>query len=229
MKRKPVGSDHDKWLHAMLRQEPAKASDVCLDADTIASWADGSLTGKELAAAELHASTCSRCMAILAATERAAPPATGVSKRPWILVSPMRWLVPLTAAATAVAIWVVVPDRPVTVAPVGGTDSPQMSAGSAQKSPEAPPTMQARAAESYAPPRAIAYAPVPRARNVEPGIDKSAVDSRRVPSRACGTEESPAPRESGRPSPPPPARCSPGLPQAAALIRRPRSSARAGT
>ena len=94
-----MGSDHDKWLHAMLRQEPAKASEVCLDADTIASWAGGSLTGKELAAAELHASTCSRCMAILAATERSAPPATGVSKQPWILVTPMRWLVPLTAAA----------------------------------------------------------------------------------------------------------------------------------
>ncbi len=155
MKRKPVTSDHDKWLHAMLRQEPAKASDVCLDAGTIASWADGTLTGKELAAAELHASTCSRCVAILAATERSAPPAPGVSTQPWILVSPMRWLVPLTAAATAVAIWIAVPDRPVTAPTAGGTDSPQMTISKAEKSPELPPAAEPQPAETYAPaPRA---------------------------------------------------------------------------
>ena len=151
MKRKPVGSDHDKWLHAMLRQEPAKASEVCLDADTIASWAAGSLTGKERAAAELHASTCSRCMAILAATERSAPPATGIPKQPWILVTPMRWLVPLTAAATAVAIWIAVPDRPVTAPAIGGTDSPQMTSAAPERSPDVPPAAEPKPAESYAP------------------------------------------------------------------------------
>ena len=151
MKRKPVGSDHDKWLHAMLRQEPAKASEVCLDADTIASWAGGSLTGKELAAAELHASTCSRCMAILAATERSAPPATGVSKQPWILVTPMRWLVPLTAAATAVAIWIAVPDRPVVAPTIGSTDSPQMTSAVPERTPDVPPAAEPKPAESYAP------------------------------------------------------------------------------
>ena len=46
------------------------ASGICLDAETLAAWADGSLNAKELAAAEIHASNCARCMALLAAIER---------------------------------------------------------------------------------------------------------------------------------------------------------------
>lgn len=131
-----MASDHDKWMHAMLRPEQAKASDACLDAETMAAWSDGALTGKELAAAELHASTCSRCMAILAATERSRP-VEPVSKQPWIIARPFRWLVPLTAAATAVAIWIVVPDRPVTV-PTTSADT-QVALGGAEKGPVQPP------------------------------------------------------------------------------------------
>ena len=87
MKREPVASQRDTWLERLMRRPAAHRSVAqgygpanstpgsgCLDADTLAAWADGALQGKELAAAELHASQCSRCLAVLAAIERTAPP-----------------------------------------------------------------------------------------------------------------------------------------------------------
>ena len=68
------------------------------------------LSAKELAAAELHVAKCPRCLALLAAIERTAPPvAAEPHQRMWL-----RWLVPLTAAATAVAIWIAIPQQQVT-------------------------------------------------------------------------------------------------------------------
>jgi hypothetical protein len=85
-----------------------ESSPVCLDAETLAAWSDGALTGDELAAAEAHASNCSHCQALLAAMTRTSPaPATAEGR--WWSGLAVRWLVPLTAAATAVAIWVAVP------------------------------------------------------------------------------------------------------------------------
>ena len=42
----------------------------CLDADTLAAWADNALGAAELAAAEAHAADCARCQAMLAAMAR---------------------------------------------------------------------------------------------------------------------------------------------------------------
>jgi hypothetical protein len=109
MSREP---QQDAWLTRTLRQSPPAATDACLDAETLAAWADGGLTGHAAAAAELHASNCARCMAVLASLERSAP--TGVAGGVWTRGGLLRWLVPLTAAATALAIWIAVPDRPVT-------------------------------------------------------------------------------------------------------------------
>jgi hypothetical protein len=109
MSREP---EQDRWLGSTLRQSPALPTDVCLDAETLAAWADGGLTAQAAAAVELHTSNCSRCMAVLAAMERSAPVA---SPRPaWTPARVFRWLAPLTAAAAAIVIWVVVPDRPIT-------------------------------------------------------------------------------------------------------------------
>jgi hypothetical protein len=111
--------EQDTWLGNTLRRSPATASDACLDAETLAAWADGGLNAKAASAVELHASNCSRCMAVLATMERTAP-AAAVTET-WTLARVFRWVAPLAAAATAVAIWVAVPQRP--IAPVETTIS----------------------------------------------------------------------------------------------------------
>ena len=108
MSREP---EQDGWLGSTLRPSPAAVTDACPDAETLAAWADGGLTTQAAAAVDLHASNCSRCMAVLAAIERSAPPA--LAPHAWTPARLFRWLVPLTAAATAIAIWVAVPDRPI--------------------------------------------------------------------------------------------------------------------
>src|SRR5689334_4562266 len=114
MKREPMGREPDRndWLGKTLRRSSAAAADACLDAETLAAWADGALNAQAAAAVETHASSCSRCIAVLAAMERTAP-AVPV-QHAWTPARLFRWLVPITAAATAVAIWVIVPDRPIT-------------------------------------------------------------------------------------------------------------------
>ena|SRR5688572_8915976 len=114
MKREPMDNERepDSWLGTTLRQTPATASDACLDAETLAAWADGGLSATAAAAVELHASSCSRCTAVLAALERSAPAASNTHV--WTPARAFRWLAPLMAAATAVAIWIAVPDRPLT-------------------------------------------------------------------------------------------------------------------
>ncbi len=119
MKEEPVQDDrdHDAWLGPMLRQSPLAADGACVDTETLAAWAEGALDAQQAAAVELHASNCSRCMALLASMERTTP-VPEEPKPTWAIGPWLRWLVPLTAAATAVAIWVMVPNRPVTQVPV---------------------------------------------------------------------------------------------------------------
>jgi hypothetical protein len=137
MMREHMAAEHDrdKWLERLLGRRPSRSattpSDVCLDAETLAAWADMSLTAKALEAAEMHASNCSRCMALLAAIGRTAPPAVTESRSRGAL---FRWLVPLAAAATAVAIWVAIPGRQPT--PVAREESvPATTIASPQTTP----------------------------------------------------------------------------------------------
>jgi hypothetical protein len=81
--------------------------DVCLDADTLAAWADDRLSRDERTAAEAHAADCARCQTLLAAMVKTAPSPVAV-KPAWRLPA-LGWLVPLTAAAAAIIIWVTVP------------------------------------------------------------------------------------------------------------------------
>jgi hypothetical protein len=93
----------------------AETRAACLDAETLAAWMDGGLSGSDLASAEAHAATCMRCQTMLAAMAKTAPVPV-VSARSWrrFLVPA---LVPLTAV-TAVAIWLAVPQNEITQAPV---------------------------------------------------------------------------------------------------------------
>ena len=104
--------EQNGWLGKTLRQSPAAAGDACIDAETLAAWVDGGLGASAAAAVELHASSCPRCIAVLAAMERSASAAA--ARHVWTRARLLRWLIPLTAAATAVAIWIAVPNRPVT-------------------------------------------------------------------------------------------------------------------
>ena len=89
---------------------PADGSAVCLDAETLAAWTDGGLSKAARAAAEHHLAVCARCQQTLAVLARTTPgeavPATWADRaRNW------RWLVPITAAATAAVLWIAVQDR----------------------------------------------------------------------------------------------------------------------
>ena len=80
----------------------------CLDGETLAAWIDGSLAGGQLTAAREHLADCVDCQATLAAFARTASP-EAVPEPWWRRGLSARWLVPVAATATVIAIWVAVP------------------------------------------------------------------------------------------------------------------------
>ena len=80
----------------------------CVDAETLAAWTAGTLSSREADAVEAHLADCASCQAVLAVFARTEPP-PAVSESLWRRWH-LRWAVPIAAAATAVAIWVAVPD-----------------------------------------------------------------------------------------------------------------------
>ena len=87
----------------------AGPSQECLDAETVAAWADDTLGRDERRAAEAHAADCVWCHALIAAMARTSPP---TAARSWWRAPVMGWLVPLTAAAAALLVWMRVPGTP---------------------------------------------------------------------------------------------------------------------
>ena len=99
----------------------AKPSGACVDADTLAAWADGTLTGTERSAVETHAAGCARCLTLLAAMARIEP---APSKRSWWR-SAFAWL-PLATVAAALVIVVrmaVIEQQPPVPTAVRSSDS----------------------------------------------------------------------------------------------------------
>ena len=110
---KHVDNERDTSIERMLAktlraQTSARAAGDCLDAETIAAWADDALSGRERAAAQAHVADCERCQTLVAAAIKTMP--APLARSPWRL-SFMGWLVPLTVAAAAIAIWVNVNSR----------------------------------------------------------------------------------------------------------------------
>src|SRR5688572_27515051 len=104
-------SSLDRLLRDTLRaqvSDPSDPTERCLDADTLAAWAEQTLGARERAAAEVHAAACARCQAMLAAMIRTAPP---VIEAPWWRVHMMAWMVPMTAGAAALIVWLALPMR----------------------------------------------------------------------------------------------------------------------
>ncbi len=108
-----ASKDRDRAIERLLHQSfkaPTGPSDACVDAETLAAWADGGLSGALRATVESHVADCARCQAIVstaARIEAIAPARAEPRPRRWVA-----WLVPLTAAAAAIAIWVAVPRGP---------------------------------------------------------------------------------------------------------------------
>ncbi len=86
MKKEPMEEadlDREPWLGPMLRQSPLVTAEGCFDAEILAAWADGALDARKPSMVELHASNCSRCMAMLASIERTRPEVEAPPKRAW--------------------------------------------------------------------------------------------------------------------------------------------------
>ncbi len=173
--------DRDRSIDQMLRQSfrargGAGAADAsCPDAETLAAWADGSLSTSTLATVEAHLSDCSRCQRVVAVLAKL--PASGSASEPrWQWGLALRWLVPLAASAAAIALWVAVPRREAPQPAVGSlqpavdsrqsavssqqsaVDSQQSAVGNqlsaAKEQPAAPPEAPARStADERAPKR----------------------------------------------------------------------------
>jgi hypothetical protein len=111
---KNVNSDRDSFVGRLLAEtlevQGAPVPDgSCLDAGTLAAWADDTLGAHERVAVEAHAAGCARCQALLAVMMKTAPPAVA-EKSVWRIPA-IGWLIPLTAAAAAVLVWAIVPRR----------------------------------------------------------------------------------------------------------------------
>jgi len=141
----------------------------CLDAETLAAWFDGGLSGAALEDVRSHVAGCARCQALVGALgrTRAASPAPQPERTPrWWLA----WAVPAAAAATALAVWIAVPH------------STNVSVNSL---PAAPVEQQETQLQSVPPP-----APPARAEPAEP---PAPLDKRNMQARARAAETAPPP------------------------------------
>jgi Putative zinc-finger len=92
----------DRLLRDVLHDAASTTpSPICVDADALASWADGTMGRTARAAFEAHAAACARCQALMAAMARTEPPTT---ESPWWRRSVFAWIVPLAAASAAAVI-----------------------------------------------------------------------------------------------------------------------------
>jgi hypothetical protein len=157
-----------RLLRETLGGSPPSDPSGCLDADTVAAWADGTLRARARTAAEAHASSCARCQALLAAMVRTAPEAPPA--RHW-----RAWLIGLAApiaAAAALLVWLDVPQAPfrraMTSPPAAAAAATPTIAKSEQAAPPAsevtvPPaaaTDRAAGSKGAVPARAAAAPPV---------------------------------------------------------------------
>ena len=161
-------------------------AESCLDAETLAAWVDGGLGKDELRMVETHVAGCARCQALVGAmarTEAAVPPAeTQRAPRRWLA-----WVVPLTAAATALVIWAVVPRNTTTITPVATEAARPASPAASQPevvvSPEVIPEKEQATAEKKAASPLPQRAAESRDQLSQTAIDATAKDAARQEAR----------------------------------------------
>ena len=114
--------DRDNSIDALLkgaRRDSAHANHVearsgCLDAETLAAWADGGLDADRVGAIEAHVADCSRCQTLAAAFfTPAESAATTVPKVVPFRRNPVLYWVPIAAGtiAATLVIWLGVRDQ----------------------------------------------------------------------------------------------------------------------
>jgi Putative zinc-finger len=133
-----------RLLREALRDRITPAlSSGCIDIETLAAWSEGTLSARDRAAVESHASGCARCQGSLAAMARTAPL---VPARSWWRASNLGWLVPLATAAVAVVVWINIPETRLeqTVAPPRAAEPSSSTSRSAPAAPAASSPTSAR-------------------------------------------------------------------------------------
>ncbi len=105
-------ADVDRLLRAVLRPAPQNGPGECPDAGVLAAFMESGLTAAEQSAVETHLAGCGRCQGALsilsrdlpqeAAAEAAVPETRWFT---WVTRPRLRWLVPISAAATVVAVF----------------------------------------------------------------------------------------------------------------------------
>ena len=83
----------------------------CLDAETLGAWTDGGLDPAAMAAAEAHVSSCDRCQTLVGTMVKSAPMAPGTLGTAGTFSFWKWWLAPIAAGATAVTLWMVIPEQ----------------------------------------------------------------------------------------------------------------------
>ena len=186
----------DRAIEGELRRQgvaPSGASAECLDAETLAAWADGALGGGVRARAEVHVASCARCQSILAAIvtsgDALGPAPADTRRAAWWRVN-LRWLVPLAGAATAGLVWAVVPDqRGNRLAPMEDAQTQVVEQAPAAAPPPitTPSESPARDAAARAPQASERY--MARAEPVSPPVNRQSLDTRQTSKRERENQE----------------------------------------
>jgi len=133
-------ADMERLLRAVLEPAAQPLAGACPDPGLLAAFVEGNLTANEQSAVDAHIVECGRCQEALAmladespasGAEAVAPPETGWFT--WVTRPRLRWLVPISAAATVAAVFFAT--RPL-IAPEG--DVPGTEVARMAQAPTAP-------------------------------------------------------------------------------------------
>lgn len=127
-------ADMDRLLRAALKPASQPGAATCPDPGVLAAFVEGGLTASEQAAVDAHIIECGRCQESLAILSQDLPAQEAVPVPPpesgwftWVTRPRLRWLVPVSAAATVAVVFFAT--RPL-IAPEGevtGTEVAKMA------------------------------------------------------------------------------------------------------
>jgi hypothetical protein len=103
----------DRLLRAVLKPASHEVADACPDAAILAAFAEGNLTSGEQSTLDAHVAGCSRCQEAIAIVVQELPAEGGEGQVTpqesgwftWVTRPRLRWLVPISAAATVVVVF----------------------------------------------------------------------------------------------------------------------------
>jgi len=99
----------ERLLRTSIKDVLPGPTTACIEAETLAAWADGALTVRERESVEAHVSSCGNCQAFAAAFARSLPePASALGSVAPGFWTPWRvgWIAAVGATAVAVTVWI---------------------------------------------------------------------------------------------------------------------------